>query len=96
MPQAYQKYPPGFCKCGKSLAANGACYSCHPLTQSIEITVNGKKLPSEQTFEELKALCGEVIATLRVNFDRGSLTTADQTQFLTLLAAWERRISEIK
>lgn len=72
-----------------------------PLYQkAVSLTINGKKLPapqtSEQTFEELKTLCGEIIATLRINVDRGNITTADQNQFLTLLAAWENRIAKIK
>lgn len=64
--------------------------------ESFHVVINGVALPDKQTFEELKALCGFMIATLRVNYDRGSLTSANQAEFLALIESWEKRIAAIK
>lgn len=46
----------------------------------------------ERRVTALDNLCGEMIACLRVNLLRGTLTTDDNDQFRDLLDAWSRRM----
>ena len=42
--------------------------------------------------KRLRELCGEMLATLRTNFLRQTLTTQDDKQFEAMLNAWHNRI----
>jgi hypothetical protein len=46
----------------------------------------------EERAKSLEELCGQIIATLRVNRMRETLTSADDKQLDDMIEAWSRRL----
>lgn len=46
--------------------------------------------------EKARDLCGWIVATLRANFDLGTLTATNQKELLALLESWERQLKELQ
>lgn len=44
--------------------------------------------------DQLQALVGEILATLRVNLERGRLTSEDDADFERIMEAWAKRAKE--
>lgn len=58
---------------------------CGPITQSIH--------ELETRCNEVEQLCGQMLATLRVNRLRGTLTSADDKQLDEMIDAWSARFN---
>ena len=50
---------------------------------------------SEARADNLRTLSGEILATLRVNFLRGTLITQDDNQFQKLLDSWTKELNAL-
>lgn len=44
----------------------------------------------------LDTLCCEMLATIRVNLARGTITTANDEDFERILSGWSKRISRVR
>lgn len=49
----------------------------------------------ERKAKQLEELCGHMLATLKVNRLRMTITTADDAQFDAMLDSWAQRFKEI-
>ena len=70
--------------------------------QKVPTTTVGTTVPLAETVaaldsraQALEHLCGEVLATIGVNFDRGYITTVNPPQFAELLLKWAKRFNQL-
>ena len=66
---------------------------CASVTEPIFET---SAMKAEHHNQELRVLCGQMIATLRTNLLRQTIKTADDNQFEYLLDAWSERLRRLQ
>jgi len=60
------------------------------------VTLSEKVEELEQRCQGLEGLCGEILATLRVNYDRDMILVVNAECFVSLLLAWDRRYAQLR
>ena len=63
---------------------------------SSSLETDGRTCDAWDSSDDLHALCGEILQTLRANYLRGAFTCVDNATFEALVDGWRERFRKIK
>lgn len=82
-------------KCAFTLPDTLPVWVSHRRGSSI-LETYGSSCNAWDSSDDLHALCGEILQTLRANYLRGAFTCVDNATFEALMDGWSKRLREIK